>query len=71
MKDLDENLKIQLVTRLKKSLSAVEPSGVRALCLKLAYEQCVFYDELMGELSQVLELLASQPMSMTRLARVG
>ena len=48
---------------LKKSLSAVEPSGVRALCLKLAYEQCVFYDELMGELLQVLELLASQPMS--------
>ncbi len=34
-----------------------KPVGIRAMCLHLAYEQCSFYPELIGELRLTLDLL--------------
>ena len=34
-----------------------EPYGVRSLCVKLAYQQCRHYPELLGELRQTLLLM--------------
>lgn len=34
-----------------------EPYGVKALCMKLAYQQCRYYPELKGELRQALLLM--------------
>lgn len=48
---------------LRKITSCTEPYGVRALCMKLAYEQCRFYPELIEELRTGLELLADEPLS--------
>lgn len=48
---------------LRKMTSCTESYGVRALCMKLAYEQCRNYPELMEELKSGLELLADEPLS--------
>lgn len=43
--------------------SAVLPCAVRVLCLKLAYEQCRFYPELLAELHITLDALSSEALS--------
>lgn len=42
---------------LHRMMSVSEPVGVRALCLKLAYQQSLFFPELLAELQNTLELM--------------
>ena len=46
-----------------KIIATAEKYAVRALCIKLAYEQCRFYPELLDELRQCLDMLSSEPLS--------
>ncbi len=39
------------------------PYAVRALCIKLAYEQMRYWPELLNELRQTLELISCEPLS--------
>lgn len=48
---------------LSKIISQVEPYATRALCMKLAWEQCKYFPELIGELKLHLDMLASEPIS--------
>lgn len=40
-----------------------QPYAIRALCMKLAYEQCSFFPELLDELKETLDMLAQEPLS--------
>lgn len=40
-----------------------QPYAIRALCMKLAYEQCRFFPELLDELKATLDMLAQEPLS--------
>lgn len=40
-----------------------QPYAVRALCMKLAYEQCRFFSELTDELKATLDMLEQEPLS--------
>lgn len=44
-------------------LSSHESHANRALCMKLAYEQCKFFPELLSELSNCLEIISAEPLS--------
>lgn len=44
-------------------MTEANPCSVRVLCMKLAYEQCLFYPELLAELKSVLHHLAIGNMS--------
>ena len=44
-------------------LSSHESCANRALCMKLAYEQCRFFPELLSELSNCLEIISTEPLS--------
>ena len=48
---------------ISKIPSAVEPYSTRALCMKLAYEQCKFYPELLTELNTCLDMISQEPLS--------
>lgn len=48
---------------ISKIPSAIEPYAIRALCMKLAYEQCKFYPELLAELNTCLDMLSQEPLS--------
>ena len=39
------------------------PYAVRALCIKLAYEQMRYWPELLNELRQTLEMINREPLS--------
>ena len=39
------------------------PYAIRALCIKLAYEQMKHWPELLNELRQTLDMIASEPLS--------
>ena len=39
------------------------PYAVRALCIKLAYEQMRYWPELLGELRQALDMISCEPLS--------
>ena len=43
--------------------SCTKPTAVRVLCIKLAYEQCKFFPELLEELRCTLNLLEHEPLS--------
>ena len=43
--------------------SSYESYANRALCMKLAYEQCKFFPELLSELSNCLEIISTEPLS--------
>lgn len=43
--------------------AAHKPSGIRCLCMKLAYQQCYQIPELMQELKLILELLDTEPLT--------
>ena len=43
--------------------SSHESCSNRALCMKLAYEQCRFFPELLSELSNCLEIISTEPLS--------
>ena len=43
--------------------SYTRPTAVRVLCMKLAYEQCKFFPELLEELRCTLNLLDQEPLS--------
>ena len=43
--------------------SSHESYANRALCMKLAYEQCRFFPELLSELSNCLEIISTEPLS--------
>lgn len=45
---------------LERMISNAEPSGVQALCMKLAYELCLPIPELLQELLVVLEMLGEE-----------
>lgn len=40
-----------------------QPYAVRAQCIKLAYEQCKFFPELLDELKAILDMLAQEQLS--------
>ncbi|MCQ2228145.1 MAG: hypothetical protein MJZ13_00170 [Bacteroidales bacterium] len=42
--------------------SASETPGIRSLCIKLAYKQCLFYPELLTEFLQYIDIIRQQPM---------
>ena len=44
-------------------LSSHESYANRALCMKLAYEQCRFFPELLSELSNCLEIISAESLS--------
>nr|MBP7472751.1 hypothetical protein [Prevotella sp.] len=48
---------------LSKIPSCIESYATRALCIKLSYEQCKFYSELLQELRVSLEMISSEPLS--------
>ncbi|MBR1769232.1 MAG: hypothetical protein IJ748_02125 [Bacteroidales bacterium] len=48
---------------LKNSVSLLQSAGVQVLCLKLAYKQCVLYDELLSELYSTLSFIHSTELS--------
>ena len=48
---------------LERMMSAVEPVGIRAYCMKLAYLQCRFFPELLSELRQALEIMEPEYLS--------
>lgn len=48
---------------LSKITAVSQPYAVRALCMKLAYEQCRHYPELLAELQMVLDLLQTERLS--------
>ena len=43
--------------------SSHEPCSNRALCMKLAYEQCRFFPEFLSELSNCLEIISAESLS--------
>lgn len=49
---------------LNRMSSANEPTGVKTLCIKLAYEQCKFFPELCSELKTSLEIMEPALLSM-------
>jgi len=48
---------------LSKITAVAQPYAIRALCIKLAYEQCRHYPELLAELQMALELLQTERLS--------
>lgn len=48
---------------LKKITATSQPYAIRALCMKLAYEQCRFFPELREELAMVLDMLQTEHLS--------
>lgn len=48
---------------LSKITACAQPYAVRALCMKLAYEQMRFYPELLDELARTLQALTHEPLS--------
>ena len=48
---------------LSKITACSYPYAIRALCMKLAYEQMRFYPELLAELKATLEALSHEPLS--------
>lgn len=44
-------------------LSASEAYAIRALCMKLAYEQCRYYPDLLEELRACLDKIGEEPLS--------
>lgn len=48
---------------LKKITATSQPYAIRALCMKMAYEQCRFFPELREELAMVLDMLQTEHLS--------
>ncbi len=42
---------------LKRMYLTSEPTAIKVLCMKLAYEQCKFYSELLSEFREALEIM--------------
>lgn len=59
-----ENLRSDFIDFCVGGISACSmPYAIRALCMKLAYEQMKFYPELLAELKMVLNMLEQEPLS--------
>ena len=48
---------------LVRLIDARAPYAIRALCIKLAYEQMKYWSELLNELRQMLDLISNEPLS--------
>lgn len=48
---------------LARITDARAPYAIRALCIKLAYEQMKYWSELLNELRQMLDLISNEPLS--------
>lgn len=48
---------------LARFTDARAPYAIRALCIKLAYEQMKYWSELLNELRQMLDLISNDPLS--------
>lgn len=48
---------------LEKSSAPTTPTGIRMLCIKLAYRHCVLYPELLSELVTILQLMDREMLS--------
>lgn len=48
---------------LVRLIDARAPYAIRALCIKLAYEQMKYWSELLNELRQTLDLISCEPLS--------
>lgn len=54
----EENIRIDFLDFcLSRMSSANDPIGVKALCMKLAYEQCQYFPELRSEFKAALEIM--------------
>lgn len=59
-----ENLRTDFLDFCLLSITSyTKPTSVRVLCMKLAYEQCKFFPELLEELCCTLNLLEHEPLS--------
>lgn len=60
----EENLRSDFLDFCLANITAYsQPYAVRAQCIKLAYEQCKFFPELLDELKATLDMLAQEPLS--------
>ena len=46
-----------------KSSTPTTPTGIRMLCIKLAYRHCVLYPELLSELVTILQFMDREMLS--------
>ena len=60
----EDELRTDFIDYCLSGITACENScGVRALCIKLSYEQCKFHTDLLSELENILSLLDNEPLS--------
>ena len=60
----EENLRSDFIDYcIAKITACSQPYGVRALCIKLAWEQMKFHQELLAELKLALEMLEQETLS--------
>ena len=60
----EENIRTDFINYCLMQLTDPKsPYAVRALCIKLAYEQMRYWPELLNELRQTLELISCEPLS--------
>lgn len=60
----EENVRTDFLDFCLANITAcAQPYAVRAQCIKLAYEQCKFFPELLDELKATLDMLAQGPLS--------
>ena len=51
------------LTHVARNNHLLGPYAIRALCIKLAYEQMKYWSELLNELCQMLDLISNEPLS--------
>lgn len=60
----EDELRTDFIDYCLSGITSCENScGVRALCIKLSYEQCKFHTDLLSELENILSLLDNEPLS--------
>ncbi|MBO6117160.1 MAG: hypothetical protein J6P44_01310 [Bacteroidales bacterium] len=48
---------------LANCVSPLQPTGVQSLCMKLAYKQCILFDELLNELKSTMQIIHPNELS--------
>ena len=60
----EENLRTDFLDFcLKNCILPLQTAGIQSLCLKLAYKQCILFEELLKELKSTLQLIHPQELS--------
>lgn len=48
---------------LANCVSPMQPAGIQSLCMKLAYKQCILYEELLKELKSTMQIIPPNELS--------